>query len=193
MYILKKGHVLMSAIKILNAKQKAFAINLESNIYGSFAEIGAGQEVARQFFQAGGSAGTIAKTISAYDMAFSDSIYGKEKSGRYVCETRVLKMITHEYKLLESRLKSRSSKTQFFAFANTVAAKSFSSKNGNNHGWFSIRFQDKPKNKPSDIILHSKMLDKENIQQQEALGILGTNLIYAAFFRENIDLNLLKP
>lgn len=159
---------------------KALDINEDAAIYGTFAEIGAGQEVARFFFQAGHASQTIAKTMSAYDMAFSDEIYGKETNGRYVCESRLNKMLDKEYKLLERRLDStRGERTQFFSYANTVTtgdqAKRYC------HGWMGIRFQTKPKGKPNDIILHVRMLDKYRLQQQETLGVLGVNLIAAAF------------
>jgi len=166
----------------LGHRQKALEINLDSKIYGTFAEIGAGQEVARHFFRAGGAAGTIAKSISAYDMTMSDAIYGKEASGRYVCEHRLQKMLDKEYEMLVERLsQTKSSETTFFSFANTVAAKSFKG-TGENHGWIGIKFQHRPKANPSQVILHVQMHDAENIQQQEALGMIGVNLIYGAYF-----------
>lgn len=165
----------------LGQRQKALEINLNPNIYGTFAEIGAGQEVARHFFRAGGAAGTIAKSISAYDMTMSDAIYGKEASGRYVCEDRLQKMLDTEFDILIERLTAiRHKDTQFFAFADTVAAKSYKG-TGENHGWIGIKFQHKPKAKPSQVILHISMLDAENVQQQEAIGLLGVNLCYAVF------------
>jgi len=168
-------------IQILNPKQKALEINLDSAIYGAFAEIGAGQEVARHFFQAGGAAGTIAKTISAYDMAMSDAIYGKEESGRYVCESRLMKMLGREYDILISRLQEkRSSDTRFFAFADTVAARSYGS-HTDGHGWMGVRFQNIPGAAASDVIMHVKLLDNQNLLQQQALGRVGVNLIYACF------------
>ncbi len=170
----------------LGHRQKALEINLNSEIYGTFAEIGAGQEVARHFFRAGGAAGTIAKSISAYDMTMSDAIYGKETSGRYVCEHRLQTMLDTEYDILVERLsQTRSANTSFFAFADTVAAKSFKG-TGENHGWIGIKFQHKPKAKPSQVIVHVQMHDAENIQQQEALGMIGVNLIYGAYF-ESLD------
>jgi len=166
-------------------KQKALEINLNAHIYGTFAEIGAGQEVARHFFQAGGAAGTIAKSISAYDMTMSDAIYGKEPSGRYVCQNRLETMMDIEYDTLLQRLSNvRPQETTFFAYADTVAAKSFSGV-GENHGWLGIKFQHKSQAAPSSLILHVRMLDAENIQQQEALGLLGVNLIYAVFFNRH--------
>ncbi len=166
----------------LGQRQKALEINLNPNIYGTFAEIGAGQEVARHFFQAGGAAGTIAKSISAYDMTMSDAIYGKEASGRYVCEDRLQKMLNTEFEMLISRLSDiRHKETTFFAFADTVAAKSYKG-TGENHGWVGVKFQHKPGANPSQVILHISMLDAENIQQQEAIGLLGTNLLYAVYY-----------
>jgi hypothetical protein len=162
------------------ALAKAFEVNADPSIYGTFAEIGAGQEVARFFFQAGQASQTIAKTISAYDMIYSDEIYGKETSGRYVCESRLLKMLDKEYALLHRRLdQARGQKTRFFAFANTVATgdqkKRFS------HGWLGVRFQAKPLGPYNDIVLHVRLLDKYRLQQQEALGILGVNLVHTAY------------
>ncbi len=161
--------------------KKALQINLEESIYGTFAEIGAGQETARHFFQAGRASQTIAKTISAYDMTFSDEIYGKEN--RYVCEPRLLKMLDHEFSLLQERLRQkRGSTTRFFAFANTVATASQDDGQGRSHGWLGIRFQTKPEGPYNDIVLHVKLWDRFRLQQQEALGILGVNLIHMAFF-----------
>lgn len=165
----------------LGQRQKALDINLNPNIYGTFAEIGAGQEVARHFFRAGGAAGTIAKSISAYDMTVSDSIYGKETSGRYVCEERLHKMLDREYEQLVDRLSEiRHKETTFFAFADTVAAKSYRG-TGDNHGWLGVKFQHHTKAKASEVIMHVKMLDAENTQQQEAIGLLGVNLIHACY------------
>lgn len=163
----------------LTTNLKALTINLDPQIYGTFAEIGAGQEVARHFFKAGGAAGTIAKSMSAYDMKFSDEIYGK--SPRYVSKERLLQMLGHEYDLLIERLReTRGNETTFFAYANTVSARSYQ---GNNecHGWMGLRFQLKPQSEPNDIIIHVRMLDKTNVAQQDALGIIGVNLMYAVF------------
>ena len=172
----------MSFNLTLNPEQKALEINLDNKLYGSFAEIGAGQEVARFFFRAGGAAGTIAKSISAYDMIVSDTIYGKEKSGRYVCEDRLHKMLDREYDQLETRLRDvRGKDTQFFAFADTVAARSYKSK-GDGHGWLGVKFQHKPGAKVSECVVHVRLLDKDNLQQQEVLGVMGVNLVYACFF-----------
>ncbi len=169
---------------LLTTNRKALTINLDGSKYGTFAEIGAGQEVARVFFQAGGASGTIAKTISAYDMVFSDAIYGK--ASRYVSQDRLTLMLDHEFGLLKERLDSiRGNSTTFFVYADTVATKSFK---GNNeaHGWMGVRFQTEPHGPTNDIIIHVRMWDKENVLQQEALGIIGTNLIYGAFYyRDN--------
>jgi len=166
--------------ELLTTNRKALTINLDAQRYGTFAEIGAGQEVARVFFQAGGASGTIAKTISAYDMTFSDAIYGK--SARYVSGERLTLMIEHEYRLLLERLSAqRGDRTLFFVFADTVAAKNFKGTN-EAHGWMGIRFQTGPGEPHNDILLHVRMWDKENVLQQEALGIVGTNLIYGAFY-----------
>lgn len=171
----------MQPDKQISTLDKARTINLDPSIYGSFAEIGAGQETTRFFFQAGKASQTIAKTMSAYDMVFSDAIYGKEKNGRYVCESRLLKMLGKEYQLLEERLgESRGKNTKFFAFANTVAAKSVNGV-GDGRGWIGIRYQIKPRGPIHDIVLHVKLKDPRNLLQQEALGIVGTNLVHAAF------------
>lgn len=170
--------------QLLTTHRKALTINLDEAKYGTFAEIGAGQEVARVFFQAGGASKTIAKTISAYDMAFSDAIYGK--ASRYVSQDRLRHMLDHEYNLLLERLSSlRGERSTFFVFADTVVTKSYK---GNNeaHGWMGIRFQVEPNGPASEIILHVRMWDKENLLQQEALSIIGVNLIYGAlYYRDN--------
>ena len=165
--------------------EKALKINLDTSIYGTIAEIGAGQEVARNFFQAGGAAGTIAKTMSAYDMQVSDSIYGQEPDKRYVTQNRVEKMIHREYDLVIERLSSvRPESTRFFAFADTVAAKGYKSTRPC-HGWMGIKYQISPDDEPCEIVLHVIMKDKGNLSQQRALGILGVNLIYGAFYLYN--------
>jgi hypothetical protein len=166
--------------ELLTTNRKALTINLEDRRYGTFAEIGAGQEVARVFFQAGGASGTIAKTISAYDMNFSDAIYGK--APRYVSRERLGLMLDHEYNLLLERLATqRGDRTTFFVFADTVATKGYKGTN-DAHGWMGVRFQTEPGGAPSEALLHVRMWDKENVLQQEALGIAGTNLLYAAFY-----------
>lgn len=164
---------------------KALYINQDLNLYGTFAEIGGGQEVARYFFQAGKASQTIAKTISAYDMTFSDEIYGREKNGRYVCESRLNKMLEKEFDLLPERLnKTRGSQTHFFAFASTVATSSDTSRSC--HGWMGLRFQIEPNGPISDVVMHVRMLDRHRLQQQEVLGILGVNLLFSAsYFRQS--------
>lgn len=169
-------------VEALSLRQKALKVNLAKRFYGTFAEIGAGQEVARYFFQAGGASGSIAKTISAYDMTFSDHIYGKETSGRYVCESRLNKMLEKEYQLLVERLnETRGRDHQFFVFANTVAALNFKRTN-EAHGWMGVKFQDAPGTDVSEVVIHVRMLDPQNILQQDALGIIGVNLLYASLF-----------
>ena len=162
-------------------EQKALEINLNNQIYGTFAEIGAGQEVARNFFQVGAAVGTIAKTMSAYDKTYSDAIYGKEKSGRYVCESRLYKMLDHEYDLMEERLQNELKETKFFVFADTVAAINYR-RTIKGQGWLGIRFQLSADGKPNELAVHVKMKDNNNRQQQEAIGVLGVNLIYAAYY-----------
>jgi hypothetical protein len=166
--------------RVVDTHTKALQINLDARRYGTFAEIGAGQEVVRWFFRVGGAAGTIAKSMSAYDMAISDAIYGKAE--RYVCRQRLEAMLTHEHRLNIDRLsESRGSTTAFFAFADTVAARSY--RGGNEcHGWMGVRFQSRSHDQDSQIIIHVRMLDTENALQQEALGIVGVNLLYGAFF-----------
>ncbi len=160
--------------------EKALSINLDDKRYGTFAEIGAGQEVVRWFFRAGAAAGTIAKSISAYDMTVSDAIYGE--CDRYVCRERLEAMLEHELQLNSDRLKTkRGDQTAFFSFADTVAARGFR-KAGECHGWIGVAFQTHPRDEQSRIILHVRMLDSEATQQQEALGIVGVNLLYGAFF-----------
>jgi len=159
-------------------RNKALEINKSNHFYGSFAEIGAGQEVARHFFQAGLASQTVAKSMSAYDKAFSDSIYGK--GSRFVSEDRLLKMLSHEYSLLEERLPERKDATCFFAFANTVATSSHE-EIPSCHGWMGIRFQKRPNGPANEIVLHVKMRDRLRLQQQDALGALGVNLVYAAY------------
>lgn len=165
---------------MLTTGQKALTINLDVPVYGTFAEIGAGQEVAREFFQAGAASGTIAKSISAYDMVFSDAIYGK--APRYVSRERLKLMLDHEYDLLVERLcAARGARTSFFVFADTVATINFKGDN-EAHGWMGIRFQPTAAASPSEIVLHVRMRDKDAVLQQQALGIVGVNLIYGAFY-----------
>lgn len=167
---------------ILSAKQKALRINLNQDIYGTFAEIGAGQEVVRHFFRAGGASGTIAKAISAYDKDFSDALYGVENKGRYVCQSRLEKMLKHEYQLIEERLeRDQHPSKQFFSFANTVATINFQ-KTSQGHGWFGVKFQSAPDEAPSEVFLHARLHDADALQQQMTTGKLGVNLIYGCFF-----------
>ena len=165
---------------LLDTHRKALAINLDPRRYGTFAEIGAGQEVVRWFFRVGGAAGTIAKSISAYDMAVSDAIYGHTE--RYVARKRLQAMLDHEHQLNLERLRDqRGDTTAFFAFSDTVSARNFAGTN-DCHGWIGVKFQAHPRDQDSQIIIHVRMLDNENQLQQEALGIVGVNLLYGAFF-----------
>lgn len=163
----------------LNTHQKALSVNLDPRRYGTFAEIGAGQEVVRWFFRVGGGAGTIAKSMSAYDMQVSDAIYGR--AVRYVCRERLQAMLDQEHELNLERLRDvRQETTTFFTFADTVAARGY--KGGTEcHGWMGIKFQAHPRDEDSQIIIHVRMLDHETALQQEALGIVGVNLVYGAF------------
>jgi len=164
----------------VGTNRKALQINLDAKKYGTFAEIGAGQEVARRFFTVGGAAGTIAKTMSAYDVTFSDAIYGP--TDRYVSRKRLWTMLDHEYDLLVKRLDAKlGGDRTFFVFADTVAARSFKQHN-ESHGWLGVRFQTEPRGEPSQIIIHVRMLDESNADQQEALGVIGVNLLYGAFY-----------
>jgi hypothetical protein len=165
--------------RVVDTHTKALQINLDHRRYGTFAEIGAGQEVVRWFFRVGGAAGTVAKSMSAYDMTVSDAIYGK--IDRYVCRPRLQAMLDHEHALNLDRLgETRGADTSFFAFADTVSARNFKGTN-ECHGWMGVRFQSRPRDQESQIILHVRMLDNENALQQEALGIVGVNLLYGAF------------
>lgn len=167
---------------ILTSKQKALRINLDKKVYGTFAEIGAGQECVRHFFRVGGASGTIAKAMSAYDKDFSDAIYGPEENNRYVCRSRVEKMLDHEYQLILDRLSDeRQESTKFFAFANTVTTIDFK-KRFTGHGWVGIQFQSAAMKAPNRVSIHIKPLESEAQLQQETIGILGVNLIYASFF-----------
>ncbi|MGI9173480.1 MAG: TonB-dependent receptor [Chthoniobacterales bacterium] len=170
----------MNAEMDVGTNKKAFQINLDHAKYGTFAEIGAGQEVARRFFHVGGAAGTVAKTMSAYDMTFSDAIYGT--ADRYVSRARLRTMLDHEYGLLVERLDEKfGAQRTFFVFADTVAARSFKQHN-ESHGWLGVRFQTETRGESSEIIIHVRMLDESNVDQQEALGVVGVNLLYGAFY-----------
>ncbi len=165
----------------LTAGQKALQINLDQSIYGSFVEIGAGQEVARNFFKAGSASTTIAKTMSAYDRDFSNAIYGKEENGRYVCKSRLEKMLDHEYQLLDERLDRENHKdTKFFTYADTISTVNYS-KTTQGHGWIGLRFQRDPNEKPSDFIIHVILHDQDAKLQQETVGVIGTNILHACF------------
>ena len=175
----------MNAEMDVGTNKKAFQINLDAKRYGTFAEIGAGQEVARRFFQVGGASGTIAKTMSAYDVAFSDAIYGP--TDRYVSRVRLRTMLDHEYKLLLERLdKKLGDQRHFFVFADTVAARSFKQHN-ESHGWLGVRFQKETHSEPCEIIIHVRLLDEANVAQQEALGVIGVNLLYGAFYHSETE------
>ena len=179
--------------EIPSLKTKALRINLNENIYGTFAEIGAGQETVRQFFRAGGASGTIAKAMSAYDKDFSDAIYGIEDDGRYVTEARLLKMLNHEIDLMEKRLtRDKHPNKLFFSYANTVATIDFAKKY-KGHGWVGIRYQiDAEEKEYNEISLHLRFKENDARLQQETLGILGTNLIYGAFYKYNEPKKLLR-
>ena len=158
---------------------KALQINLDTSFYGTFAEIGAGQEVADWFFRVGGAAGTVAKTMSAYDMVMSDAIYGKAR--RYVSRERLLHMLDHEWRIILERLGPvRGESTRFFVFADTIKARGFRDQ-GECHGWVGVRFQAQPQGPPSDILIHVRLLDETAAQQRETIGALGVNLMHAAF------------
>ena len=168
---------------VSDTRHKALALNLDASTYGTLAEIGAGQEVARWFFSVGGAAGTVAKSISAYDMAVSDAMYGQAQ--RYVSRQRLEAMLEQEFAELRQQLgAARGDKKRFFAFADTVATRAYN-KPGNGRGWMGVRFQAAPHEEPSQIIMHAHLLDSTAVGQQDALGILGVNLIHAAFFRRD--------
>lgn len=173
-------------------QRKSLRINLNENIYGTFVEIGAGQEVARHFYRVGAASGTIAKSMSAYDKSFSDSIYGKEQDGRYVTQNRLDKMLNHEMNLLEKRISRKEYPNKFFfVYANTVATIDFVKK-FKGHGWMGIKFQTDPKDDYSEIKLHVRFHQNEAKLQQESLGIMGVNLIYGAFYKHNEPLKLMR-
>ena len=180
MAITLKGDQKITAVP--STKSKALRINLNAHIYGTFAEIGAGQETVRNFFRAGGASGTIAKAMSAYDKDFSDAIYGLEYDNRYVTEPRLKTMLTHEIDLIEERLSRKKHPDKlFFSYANTVATINFSKK-FKGHGWVGIRFQLDPLEEYNEIVLHLRFKETDARLQQETLGILGVNLIYGAYY-----------
>ena len=179
----------MPGTGMLSTSQKALAVNLDPKSYGTFAEIGGGQEVARWFFSVGGAAGTVAKTISAYDMAVSDSLYGPAE--RYVSRQRLEAMLAHEFRELITGLDAaRGEHTTFFAFGDTVATQSFRHP-GPGRGWVGIRFQARPREAPSEILAHLHLRDSTAVHQQEALGIFGVNLVHAAFFHSDEPMALI--
>ena len=171
---------MLSAEK-LDTHHKALTLNLDRSTFGSFAEIGAGQEVARWFLVVGGASGTVAKTISAYDKEVSDDLYGSVS--RHVSKQRLEAMLEYEWAQLLTQLeKTRGSQTCFFCFVDTVSARNYAGTN-DPHGWMGLRFQSKPGGTPNDVLLHINMRDPSNVLQQAAVGILGVNLIYAAFYQ----------
>jgi hypothetical protein len=188
--IIIKGDTLIETIPSI--KDKALRINLNKNIYGTFSEIGAGQETVRQFFRAGGASGTIAKAMSAYDKSFSDAIYGVEADRRYVTEARLRKMLNHEIRLIEERIdRSENPNRIFFSYANTVATIDFAKK-FKGHGWVGIKYQLEPNAPYNEIVLHIRFKENDARLQQETLGTLGTNLIYGAFYKHNQPRKLLR-
>ncbi len=177
---------------VLPLKQKALRINLNKHIYGTFAEIGAGQETVRHFFRAGGASGTIAKAMSAYDKDFSDAIYGMENDKRYVTEDRLKRMLSHEIDLMEDRLsRDKHPNKIFFTYANTVTTIDFA-KNFKGHGWVGIKFQLDALEDYNEIVLHVRFKQSDSRLQQETLGMLGVNLIYGAFYLNDKPKDLLK-
>ncbi|MCK4562038.1 MAG: TonB-dependent receptor, partial [Flavobacteriaceae bacterium] len=173
-------------------KQKALRINLNENTYGTFAEIGAGQETVRHFFRAGGASGTIAKAMSAYDKDFSDAIYGMENDRRYVTEDRLKRMLSHEIDLMEDRLsRDKHPNKIFFTYANTVTTIDFAKK-FKGHGWVGIKFQLDSLEDYNEIVLHVRFKQSDSKLQQETLGMLGVNLIYGAFYLNDKPKDLLK-
>jgi len=190
MAISLKGDIELKQVPTI--KSKALRINLNRNVYGTFAEIGAGQEVVRNFFRAGGASGTIAKAMSAYDKDFSDAIYGIEEDKRYVTEARLYKMLSHEIDLIEDRLsREKHPEKIFFAFADTVATINFSKK-FKGHGWVGVKFQLDPLEDYNEIVLHIRFKETDARLQQETLGKLGVNLIYGAFYMNDNPKDLLE-
>ena len=190
MEITLKGDAKIESVPSL--KDKALRINLNENIYGTFAEIGAGQETVRHFFRAGGASGTIAKAMSAYDKSFSDAIYGIEDDRRYVTENRLRKMLAHEVRLIEDRIsRGDNPNKMFFSYANTVTTIDFA-KRYKGHGWVGIKYQIDPNEDYNEIILHVRFKESDARLQQETLGKLGTNLIYGAFYKHNQPKKLLR-
>lgn len=168
----------MNNFRTLTTKEKALSINLDDSIYGSFSEIGAGQEVSGTFFKAGGASGTIASSTSAYDMKISDSLYGETK--RYVCQERLQTILNYDYKNISDKLSYRADTTRFFSFADTVETINYH-KTNQGQGWLGIRFQLSPNGPINEIVMHVLMHDNVALQQQSALGKLGVNLVYGCF------------
>ena len=190
MAISLKGDQEISSVPTI--KSKALRINLNRDIYGTFAEIGAGQETARNFFRSGAASGTIAKAMSAYDKDFSDAIYGIEEDKRYVTQPRLKKMLGHEIDLMEDRLSRQKHPDKlFFSYANTVTTIDFA-KQFKGHGWVGIRFQLDPLEGYNEIVLHLRFKETDARLQQETLGILGVNLIYGAFYLNDNPKDLIK-
>lgn len=179
----------MAGERIPSTREKALQVNLRRDIYGSFGEIGAGQEVANYFYRVGGASGTIAFSLSAYDMKISDFIYGE--SERYVCEPRLMQMLNFEYKLITRKLAHRAEDTRFFTFSNTVEVLNYR-KTNQGHGWLGLRFQLNPNTPPNDCVIHVNLHDNDQKLQQNALGILGVNFIYACYFHAHDPKTLLK-
>src|SRR3984957_8220306 len=180
----------MASVERLNIHQKALHINLDPTSYGSFAEIGAGQEVVRWFLVVGGASGTVAKSISAYDKEVSDDLYGP--GSRYVSRERLEAMVESEWaQLLNQLSKTRGSQTRFFCFVDTISARNYAGTN-EPHGWVGLRFQVQPGGQPNDIVLHINMRDPSNPLEQEAIGILGVNLIHAAFYQMQANESFLE-
>lgn len=190
MAITLKGDKVINMIP--STKDKALRINLNEHIYGTFAEIGAGQETVRSFFRAGGASGTIAKAMSAYDKDFSDAVYGIEDDKRYVTEQRLKKMLSHEMNLIETRIvREKHPNKMFFSFANTVATIDFAKKY-KGHGWVGIRYQINAKEDYNEIVLHMRFKENDAKLQQETLGVLGVNLIHGAFYTYDNPKKLLR-
>lgn len=177
--------------EIIPTNRKALIINIDTSLYGSFAEIGGGQEVARHFFQAGGASETVAKTISAYDKRFSDSFYHDNKPGRHVSEGRLVKMLNYEYKEVTRLLDDKNTDATFFALANTMEVLNYT-KTNKSHGWMGIKFQLTPKSKPNVVIVHIKLLENDAILQQQTIGTLGVNLLYACKYYHESPNTFLK-
>jgi len=186
--MISHGRLIVNSV-VPGTQQKALAINLDPLPYGAFAEIGAGQEVARWFFHVGGAAGTVAKTISAYDMTVSNALYGP--TSRYVSRKRLEAMLEHEFaQLIEHLGSTRGGRTKFFVFADTIATRSYG-RTASGRGWVGMRFQTEPCSEPSEIIIHAHLIDSTAPRQQEALGVLGVNLIFAAFEKHGDPASLL--